>query len=273
MAPGWIQTVLDHALQSAKTGRRWRENLRFSGTYTIGDDVTWARGRHTFKFGVETRDAYSNSTNDFLSRPTVDFNNFANFGAVTAFVTGNPQVASNPTLQDMVWSLFGTVGSVTQAQVFGKGGNRTASDLRGFRQQDFDAFAQDTFKILPNLTLNYGLRYQFNGVPYEVNILLSTLFADPAGQHRLPSRSLGRKNKVCHLSTAMTGTTSSRASESHGILSSTARPRFARAMEFSTTGFSASCWDSHAETHPSSRFSFSRSLVSLHVFPRMSKVS
>jgi carboxypeptidase family protein len=154
---------------------------RFSGTYTIGDDVTWARGRHTYKFGVETRDAYSNSTNDFLSRATVDFNNFANFGGVTAFATGNAQVDSNPTLQDMTWSLFGTVGSVTQAQFFDKGGNRTPDDLRGFRQQDFDAFAQDTFKFLPNLTLNYGLRYQFNGVPYEVNNLLSTLFADPSG--------------------------------------------------------------------------------------------
>ena len=160
---------------------------RFSGTYTIGDDVTWAGGRHTFKFGVETRDAYSNSTNEFLSRPTVDFNNFANFslpnlGGPTAFVTGNPQVDSNSTLQDMVWSLFGTVGSVTQAQFFDKSGNRTADDLRGFRQKDFDAFAQDTFKVLSNLTLNYGLRYQFNGVPYEVNNLLSTLFADPSGQ-------------------------------------------------------------------------------------------
>jgi hypothetical protein len=160
---------------------------RFSGTYTIGDDVTWARGRHTFKFGVETRDAYSNSTNDFLARPTVDFNNFVNFnnpnlgGGPTAFFTGNPAVDSNPTLQDMVWSLFGTVGTVTQAQFFDKGGNRTADDLRGFRQQDFNAFAQDTFKILPNLTLNYGLRYQFNGVPYEANSLLSTLFADPSG--------------------------------------------------------------------------------------------
>ena len=155
---------------------------RFSGTYTIGDDVTWARGRHTFKFGVETRDAYSNSTNDFLSRPTVDFNNFSNFStpqfSVTAFVTGDPTVDSNPTLQNMVWSLFGTVGSVTQAQFFDKGGNRTPDDLRGFRQQDFNAFAQDTFKIFSNLTLNYGLRYQFNGVPYEVNNLLSTLFAD-----------------------------------------------------------------------------------------------
>ncbi len=154
---------------------------RFSGTYTIGDNVTWARGRHTFKFGVETRAAYSNSTNDFLSRPTVDFNNFANFGGIPAFATGDPLVDSNQTLQDMVWTLFGTVGSVTQAQFFDKSGNRTADDLRGFRQKDFNAFAQDSFKILPNLTLNYGLRYQFNGVPYEVNDLVSTLFTDPSG--------------------------------------------------------------------------------------------
>src|SRR5271157_964325 len=156
---------------------------RFSGTYTIGDDVTWARGRHTFKFGVETRDAYSNSTNGFYSRPTLDFNNFANFGGAFALTpTGDPNIDLNSTLQDMVWALFGTVGSVTQAQFFDKAGNRTANDLRGFRQKDFAAFAQDTFKILPNLTLNYGLRYQFNGVPYEVNNLLSTLFADPSGQ-------------------------------------------------------------------------------------------
>ena len=161
---------------------------RFSGTYTIGDDVTWARGRHTFKFGVETRDAYSNSTNGFYERPTLDFNNYANFD-VPAFATQpnvncslTPQLVDClPTLQDMVWWWFGQAGSVTQAQFFDKGGNRTPDDLRGFRQKDFGAFAQDTFKILPNLTLNYGLRYQFNGVPYEVNNLLSTLFADPSG--------------------------------------------------------------------------------------------
>jgi hypothetical protein len=169
---------------------------RFSGTYTIGDDVTWARGRHTFKFGVETRDMYSNSTNGFLSRSTVDFNNFANFGGVTAFVTGdNNNVDNNPTLQDMVWTLFGTVGSVTQAQFFNKSGDRTADDLRGFRQQDFDAFAQDTFKIRPELTLNYGLRYQFNGVPYEVNDLLSTLFVSPSGPAPFTFAIAGKKDQ------------------------------------------------------------------------------
>jgi hypothetical protein len=156
---------------------------RFSGTYTIGDDVTWARGQHTFKFGVETHDSYSNSTNGFYSRTTLDFNNVANYGPFfSAFATGDPSIDSNQTLQDMVWALFGNVGSVTQAQFFNKQFNRTANDLRGFRQEDFGAFAQDTFKVLPNLTLNYGLRYQYNGVPYEVNDLLSTLFTDPSGQ-------------------------------------------------------------------------------------------
>lgn len=157
-------------------------SVRFSGTYTIGDDLTWARGLHTFKLGAEWRDAYSNSTNDYVSRPTVSFQNFENFGGAAALPpTGDPNIDANPTLQDLVWTLFGTVGSVTQAEFFDKAGNRTADDLRGFRQRDFDAFVQDTFKIRPNLTLNYGLRYQFNGVPHEVNNLLSTLFANPSG--------------------------------------------------------------------------------------------
>ena len=173
---------------------------RFSGTYNIADDVTWARGQHTFKFGVEVRDAYSNSTNNFLSRPTLDFNNFANYGVPSLLPTWapDPSIDGNPTLQDIVWALFSSVGSVTQAQFFDKAGNRTADDERGFRQKDFAAFAQDTVKVFPNLTVNYGLRYQFNGVPYEVNNLLSTLYADPGGpgpftftiagrEHGLPS--------------------------------------------------------------------------------------
>ena len=153
---------------------------RFSGTYTIGDAVTWIAGRHAIKFGVEVRDIYSNSTNNFISRPTVDLNNFLNFG-VPAFQTGNAAIDANASLQDMVWSLFGSVGSETQAQFFDKGGNRTADDLRGLRQQEFNAFVQDSYRILSNLTLSYGLRYQFNGVPYEAHNLLSTLFTDPSG--------------------------------------------------------------------------------------------
>jgi hypothetical protein len=166
---------------------------RFSGTYTIGDDVSWGRGKNTFKFGVEVRDVYSNSTNDFLSRPTVDFNNFSNFG-VPAFQTGTA-LDSNSTLENMVWSLFGVVGSETEAQFFDKAGSRTPDDLRGLRQKEFNAFAQDVYKILPNLTLSYGMRYQFNGVPYEVNNLLSTLFTSPSGPAPFTFMIAGQKDQ------------------------------------------------------------------------------
>jgi hypothetical protein len=162
-------------LQVDRNGSR-----RFSGTYTVGDDITWVRGKHTWKVGFEFRKVYSNSTNEFLSRTTVDFNNFSNFG-VPAFQTGNSEVDSNTSLQNMVWSLFGAVGSQTQAQFFDKRGNRAPDDPRGFRQPEFGAFLQDFYKVVPSLTLSYGLRYQFNGVPYEVNNLLSTLFTNPSG--------------------------------------------------------------------------------------------
>jgi hypothetical protein len=158
------------------------DSKRFSGTYTLADDVTWMKGRHSFKAGVEARDVYSNSINDFLSRPTLDFNNFSNFG-LPSFLTFNPLIDANPdaTPQNMVWSLYGSVGTEMEAQFFDKNGNRTADDLRGLRQKEFNAFFQDSYKARPNLTLSYGLRYQFNGVPYEVHDLLSTIFTSPGG--------------------------------------------------------------------------------------------
>ena len=212
---------------------------RFSGTYTVGNNITWARGRHTFKVGFQFRDVYSNSINDFLSRTTFDFHNFSNFN-VMAFQTGISAVDTNATLQDMVWSLFGAVGSETQAQFFDKSGNRTADDPRGFRQQEYNWFVQDSYKILPSLTLSYGLHYQFNGVPYEVHNLLSTLFTIPSGPRPSLLQSQEIRIRACLRSTRTTGTTSSLASDWPGIRSSEVKPRSARAMASSTTASSAS---------------------------------
>jgi len=167
---------------------------RFSGTYTVGNDLTWVKGHHTWKAGFEFRKVYSNSTDEFLSRTTLDFNNFSNF-SVPAFQTGNSAVDSNTSLQNMAWSLFGGVGSQTQAQFFNKTGVRTSDDPRGFRQPELGAFLQDSYKIVRNLTLSYGLRYQFNGVPYEENNLLSTLFANPSGPAPFTFLIAGEKDK------------------------------------------------------------------------------
>jgi hypothetical protein len=84
-------------------------------------------------------------------------------------------------LQNMGWMLTGTVDNQFQGQFFNKSGIRTANDLRGFRQRELRVYVQDSWKLKPNLTVNYGLAWAYYGVPFEVNNNLSNLFQDPSG--------------------------------------------------------------------------------------------
>src|SRR4029077_18035060 len=48
---------------------------------------------------------------------------------------------------------------------------------RRLRQNLFAGYGQDNWRVLPNLTLNLGLRYEMTSVPTEVNGKLSTLLS------------------------------------------------------------------------------------------------
>ena len=154
-------------------------STRNAGTYTAGDNISWVLGRHSVKTGGEYRGVYSNSSNNFASRTITDSAVFSNFG-IPAAATGT-SLDQDPTFQNLVWLLYGGIDLQTQAQFFNTAGNRTATDLRGFRQREFAIFAQDSYKIIPNLTFTYGLRYEFFGVPVETLNRLSTLTVSPDG--------------------------------------------------------------------------------------------
>jgi hypothetical protein len=169
---------------------------RYTGTYNIGDSLTWVRGSHTIKIGVQHNRVYSNSYNSFSSRTSDNFNIFSDFQVPSInLIPSKPcsyilqftnkaafaAQCGSVTLQDMGWMLTGTVDNQFQAQYFNKSGTQTANDYRGFRQRELRVFVQDTWKLKPNLTLTYGLAWQYYGVPFEINNNLSNLFQDPSG--------------------------------------------------------------------------------------------
>lgn len=107
--------------------------------YQLNDSVSWVKGKHNMKFGGEVRMLQFNVRRLTQSSGEFDFN-----AAETSLngVGGDP-VAS---------SLFGLVNTSTL----------NYGAFSGVRYKDFSFYAQDTYKLRPRLTLNYGLRYDYD---------------------------------------------------------------------------------------------------------------
>ncbi len=168
--------------------------FRTTGTTTIGDSLTWGKGSHVLKFGGELRSVYSNSASNFSRQETLDFRLAANFAFPIAQyndangVTRNvPTTGAGALINDYLSFLSGIVATQAQTQLFDLGGQRIDNDFRRYRTKEYGIFGQDTWRLRPNLTLNYGLRWDFDQVPYEKDGLLSNLVdqdasgATPAG--------------------------------------------------------------------------------------------
>ena len=152
---------------------------RHTGTVSYTEALSWVRGVHTFKFGFDFRDVGESGFDDFTSRRQLNMEPELLFGFDPGIVANEPANDSSPTLVDAADALYGLVIEDSQSQFFNKVGARQASDNKNFKQHEFDWYGQDTWKLRPNLTLNLGLRYQLNGVPFETSANLANLLRDP----------------------------------------------------------------------------------------------
>lgn len=166
---------------------QWRR----TGTTSFGDNLTWVKGNHTLKVGADFRNVHETGPNSFFSRREESLDTFI---TSTAFSLVNPPSNdpclsplpnggldfSNCTLDNAATAYYGFVGQDFAGEYFNKSGARQPSDNKFFRQHEYDFFGQDTWKIRRNLTLNLGLRYQLDGVPYEENANFSNLLRDPS---------------------------------------------------------------------------------------------
>jgi len=127
-------------------GGPYREELNNCGAsqfadnvYQVNDSVSWVRGKHNFKFGGEARLLQFNVRRLTQSSGEFDFD--------------PAQTSKNGVGGDAVASaLFGLVNQAT----LNFGG------FSGVRYKNFSFYGQDSYKLTPRLTLNYGLRYDYN---------------------------------------------------------------------------------------------------------------
>jgi len=152
---------------------------RRSGTYQYGDNLTKVINSHSLKFGGEFRDVYSNNFTDFFSRATFTFNIYSQDG-IPVLQNLNPGI-DNIEIEDLTSTLLGLVNGQSQTQFFSKGGAREVNDELDFRQRELGVFAQDQWKVLPNLSITYGMRWEYYGVPFEAHGNLSNLFGSASG--------------------------------------------------------------------------------------------
>jgi hypothetical protein len=116
-------------------------------TYTVGDTLSWQKGRHSLKFGVEYKHHDLNADFNLYTRGQMFDLGIFN----SAF--GAPQYAENG-----FYDFLGGLGDSADFTIMGSGVNN-----RDVRAHDWNGFANDDWQLSDRFTLTFGLRYDFFG--------------------------------------------------------------------------------------------------------------
>jgi hypothetical protein len=112
--------------------------------YEIGDTMNWIKGGHVFKFGVDITREHEDQRFNPQIRGNYSFGGTYSGDGFADFLLGLPSSAVR--------------------EILGPGENIFESLHRGTH---YYFFAQDDWKVTPNLTLNLGFRYEFNSPVVE----------------------------------------------------------------------------------------------------------
>jgi hypothetical protein len=145
------QNLNDSNMSNVGTAAYNGNNL-IDNTYSYFDNVTWQHGKHYLSFGAQGI-RYQNNYPTGNNNGYLGSLNYS--GAFTANPTATNAGGYGPAdfVLDRVQSAGVTLGSINVGQ----------------RQWRIAGFAQDSYKVLPRLTLTFGLRYEYDEPWIEQN--------------------------------------------------------------------------------------------------------
>jgi hypothetical protein len=125
----------------ANWGNGWEGELpQVGNSFQFADNLSWVKGNHTAKFGVDVRRSRFDQT--------LYYNVSGNF---TFDSSGNNSITPNDA-DNYAGYLLGLVDTYSQG----------SGQRENVRNTGLYLFAQDSWKIKPNVTLNYGLRWELD---------------------------------------------------------------------------------------------------------------
>jgi hypothetical protein len=136
------------------------------------DSLTWTKGRHTFNIGGNYRRGWDNTSAVTSLGPQGQY--AFNAGTpltetVPSMNGGTPLLVGTPSPNGLISMMAGdpfTYGRATTVPGYGPTGGGGA--WAGVRRWHLATWIQDDIKATSKLTVNLGLRYEYNSVPSEV---------------------------------------------------------------------------------------------------------
>jgi hypothetical protein len=144
-------------------------NYHLQTYFTLGDDINYTHGTHSFKFGFLGNRVIIVDGEPVFARGVVDF-----IGCAPAFAA---PIFANNGVGDALDCFLSNSPTLTM-EAPPSTGMANAPNLdprRHFRYETYGVYGQDDWRATSRLTLNLGVRYEFNTVINEVHGIQNAL--------------------------------------------------------------------------------------------------